>query len=268
MKTFLRITLLLLLAGSLQTCQDLPFESVETQMNSITAGETKSANVKQAFTLTAIVTSENEPYNQFLVYIGGTRGSITVNWGDGTLTDYALDGELFDVTKAYAAPGRYDVSITGDVKNITRFQSSYGQGLFDHIDFTPLTGLQSLRLSNLPGPVVMDLSSTRNLEEFTVTDIRNLTEIILPKKHALWAVSISGDTNLTSATVDALINSVYQTAVKKHIWGFFHLLKDPYDEAGSTEMVGPPSATSIAQLTELQNIYGWEILPEMPRPAD
>jgi hypothetical protein len=267
MKTLFRITVMLLAAGSFQTCQDLAFESVESQVDYTTKAQAKFANAQQVFTISAIVTSENEPFNQFLVYIRGTRGSITVNWGDGTSNDYALSGAEFEVVKAYAASGRYQVSITGDVKNITHFQSSYGQGLFDEINLKPLTGLQSLRVSNVPGPVVMDVSGAKNLEDFTVTDITNLTEIQLPKKHALWAVSVSGDTNLTAATVDALINSVYQAAVKKRIWGFFHLLKYPYDEGGNAEMVGPPSATSIAQLTELQNVYGWEILPEMPRSA-
>jgi hypothetical protein len=266
MKALLKTTLALLLALSFQTCQDFEFDSTDASGKYATFDQTTLVNGKQAFTISAIVTSDNEPYNQFLTYIQGTKGSITVSWGDGTSTNYSLGGAMFEMTKVYAAAGRYEISITGDLKNITRFQSSYGQGVFDDVNFRPLTGLQSLRISSMGGPEVIDLSGSKNLEDFTPTDITNLREVYLPKQHALWAVSISGDTNLSAASLDAMINSVYHTAIKKNIWGFFHLLKYPYDEAGSVEMVGPPSVTSIAQLTELQNVYGWEILPEMPRP--
>jgi hypothetical protein len=267
MKPLFKITVMLLVATSLQTCQDIAFESVEAQGDKAMAtGQAKLANTKLAFTIEAIVTNENEPYNQFLTYVKGTRGSITANWGDGTSTNYVLGGPEFDLVKAYAEPGTYQIVITGDIKNITHFQSSYGQGVFEDINLKPLTGLESLRMGSMGGPEVIDVSRAKNLEDLTPTDIANLREIRLPKQHSLWAVSISGDRNLTAATVDAMINSVYETAVKKQIWGFFHLLKYPYDEAGSTEMVGPPSARSIEQLTELQNVYGWEILPEMPRP--
>jgi hypothetical protein len=264
MKPLIKIVVLLLVAGSLQTCQDLALESIESNVVRAKAEKGKFANPRHVFTISAIVTDENEPHNQFLAYLKGIRGSVNVNWGDGTSTVYALGGPEFELVKIYAAPGRYEISITGDIKDITHFQSSYGQGLFDDIHLRPLVGLKSLRISNLPGPDVIDLSQSRNLEDFTPTDITNLREVRLPKQHVLWAVSISGDVNLTPATVDEMINSVYQTAVKKEIWGFFHLLKYPYDEAGSTQMVGPPSARSIAQLTELQNVYGWEILPVMP----
>ncbi|HYC86166.1 MAG TPA: hypothetical protein VEB86_13130, partial [Chryseosolibacter sp.] len=248
--------------------QDFAFESIETQVDRSRAADTKALNAKHAFTISAIVTDENEPYNQFLIYMAGTRGSITVHWGDGTSTNYPLGGTQFEVAKLYAAPGRYEITVTGDIRNITFFQSSYGQGVFDNINFRPLTGLEGLRMSSLPGPEILDVSRARNLQDLTPTDIKNLREIRLPHQHELWAVSISGDTSLTSATVNALINSVYQNAVKKQRWGFFHLPKFPYDETRSSEMVGPPSAASIAQLTELQNKYGWEIVPEMPRPEE
>lgn len=259
---------MLLVACSLQTCQDLAYDSLESDLTRANLNAAKLANNKKVFTISAIVTDENEPHNQFLAYIQGTRGTITADWGDGSSTTYQLNSELgIDLEKIYAAPGRYLITITGDLKNVTHFQSSYGQGLFDDINLTSLTGLRSLRISNLPGPEVLDVSNSRNLEDLTPTDIPNLREIRLPKQHALWAVSVSGDVNLSAASVDALINSVYQTAVKKNIWGFLHVSKYPYEE-GNTEMVGPPSATSVAQLTELQNVYGWEILPEMPRPEE
>jgi hypothetical protein len=266
MKPFFQTAVLLLVAASLLTCNDLALEPAES-LDQQDLQQTKSQVARQAFTFTAVVTSENEPYNQFLAYMQGSRGSINVNWGDGSSTTYPLGDGQFELVKIYSAPGQYPVIITGDLKNITQFKSSYGQGVFTDINLRPLTGLRSLRMSNMAGPEILDLSRAKNLADLTPTDITNLKEIYLPKQHSLWAVSISGDTSLTSATVDAMINSVYETAIKKDIWGFFHLLKYPYDENGSTEMVGPPSETSIRQLTELQNVYGWEILPEMPRPA-
>ena len=263
MKSFFRIAVLLLVAASLQTCDDLAYESAESQVNRAKAEQRIFREAKHAFTFTAIVTSENG--NQFMANIQLSGGSILVNWGDGTSDTYTL-GDYIELVKIYAAPGQYQVSFTGDIKNITQFQSSYGQGLMSHTNFRPLTGLESLRMSYMGGPEVIDVSGAKNLNDFTPFGITNLREIYLPKQHSLWAVSIAGDTILTATTVNTMINSVYQTAVKKNILGgFFHLLKYPYDEEGRTDMVGPPSAQSIQQLTELQNVYGWEIMPEMPR---
>jgi hypothetical protein len=262
MKPF-RLTMMLLVTCLLQSCQDVAFQSVEMDVDKHRkAGkQVRSPNEKLAFTMTAIANSDNR--NHFLVWVGGEPGTINVDWGDGTSTTHDL-GELYSsaLEKVYESPGRYDISITGDLKNINAFQSEYGQGQFDAINLRPLTGLESLRLNSMPGPEVIDLSHCKKLEELTLTDMPELREIRLPKQHSLWAVSLTGDSNLTPSTVDALINSVYKTAIKKQIWGFLHLNKYPHEE-GNTEMVGPPSANSIRQLTELQNKYNWEILPVM-----
>ena len=214
MKPF-RVAVMLLVACSLQSCEDLAFPSVEKDIDKHTKGgkQVRSSNEKLAFIMTAIANSNNR--NHFFVWVGGEPGTIHVDWGEGTSITHDL-GELYssDLEKVYASPGRYVISITGDLKNINAFQSEYGQDQFDSINLKPLTNLKFLRLYSMPGPEVIDLSHCKKLGELTLTDMTEIREIPLPNQHSLWAVSLAGESNVSTSTADALIKGVYKTAIK------------------------------------------------------
>lgn len=263
MKSLIKLSFLLLVACLFQNCRDLSFDLTQSEEAiNAQAVALKASKNKNALTLTAVVKDDYQfPANQFLVSIQGTAGSISVNWGDGTSTSYTMDGNFINLEKIYAEPGRYNVGITGDIKNITFFTSAYNLGVFDNINLAPLTGLKSLRIVLTSGPQLLDLRNNKKLEELSLTDVDELTHILMPKHHLLKSVSISGPNSLQASTVNTVINSVYQTAVKKGIYdGYFDVRKLFYEEE-STEMIGPPFEQALAQLKELQDIYNWEIHP-------
>jgi hypothetical protein len=266
MKSIVQSLVMLLFACSLQNCQDNLSGELSESEQTITAQKIKERQQNNVFTLSAIVREDyGVPANKFLMYITGSSGKITINWGDGTDSAFTFTDNELGLEKIYAAPGRYEITITGDLKNIQRFQSSYGEGVFDSVNFKNLTGLESLRIGLTPGPEVIDLSTNRKLREVMLTDINELTVIRLPKNHSISSASIAGPNNLSSSTVDEVINSIYEAAVKRKIYnGYFNVMYLFYENPEvAKDLVGPPSSTSVAKLRTLQDVYGWEIVPSL-----
>jgi hypothetical protein len=266
MKSFLQSLAMLLFACSLQNCQDNLSGELSEPDQIITAQKLTERQQNDVFTLSAIVREDyGVPANKFLVYVTGSSGNMSVNWGDGTDSVFTFADNEHTLEKIYSAPGRYEIIITGDLKNIRRFQSSYGEGVFDGVNFKNLTGLESLRIGLTPGPEVIDLSTNRKLREVMLTDINELTVIRLPKNHSISSVSIAGPNNLSSSTVDEVINSIYEAAVKRKIYnGYFNVMYLFYENPEvAKDLVGPPSSDSVSKLRILQDVYGWEIVPSL-----
>jgi hypothetical protein len=198
--------------------------------------------------------------------VSGTVGAtISVDWGDGTSTELTFDPGNGTLEKSYDSPGRYKVTISGDIREITFFKSSYGEGVFDSINVSGLRNLAGIRVGLTHGPRSFDLSANRNLTEVSLTNVIELSDIKLPKRHRINYVSISGPNQLGTTVVDHVVKSTYDNAVKGKIYnGHFnvqHLFYLNEEDEGYFDLVGPPSPESVNMLKELRDVYGWEVHP-------
>jgi hypothetical protein len=260
MKTLSRTLILLACAYLLQQCEETDAPQVNPAFDDV---NTSAAKIN-TFVFYAIA-AEN---NSFLFDLGGTPGyRVFIDWGDGTSTEFSFDANTPTPTleKIYDTPGRYKVTISGDIREITSFSSSYGQGVFDSINVSALRKLERFSVGLTHGPQSIDLSSNTQLTSVGLTNVYELSEIILPKKHRIQSISIAGPNQLTTAVVDQVIKNIYDNAVKTNLYfGYFNALKlfHLYGGEGYGELVGPPSATSLVMLKELRDVYNWEVLPE------
>jgi hypothetical protein len=259
MKTIYQSIFLFVILFSLSQCE----ESTETSApGSADAGTTALGNNE-------LVMYAHASPDKFLVYIFGPAGTtVNVDWGDGSSEQVAIgEGGGEDLEKYYDAPGRYEVIVTGDIRQLTGLQSGYGEGVFDSINLSGLRNLQSIRMGLTPGPAVFDLSANKNLREVWFTNVNELTQVILPKKHSISTVSIAGPNLMGTAAVDAVIVNIYNNAVKQQIFnGSFNAMEKFYlyeGDEGYNNLVGPPSESSVAMLRILQDDYGWEIVPRL-----
>jgi hypothetical protein len=259
MKILFRTFILLACASLLQQCEETVAPQVKPAFDDV---NTSAAKINP-FVLYAI---NNFPYNSLLFQLGGTPGfGVSVDWGDGTSTEFSFDPNYDILEKIYETPGRYKVTVSGDIREITYFNCNYDNGVFDSINVSGLRKLESFRLSLIHGPQVLDLSSNTQLTEVDLTNVHELSEILLPRKHRIQSMSIAGPNQLTTAVVDRVIKSTYDNAVKAKLYfGYFNAQKLFYlytGEEGYDELVGPPSASSLAKLQELRDVYSWEVHP-------
>ena len=265
MKTSLQSIVLLVLSFFLFQCE----EDVKPSNSEFSDAATQAQGRKE-FVLYAIPSSGTE-YN-FLVYLYGDIGTtITVDWGDGTSEVLVFEQVLsFDygsveLRKFYENAGRYEITITGELDEITGINSGYGEGVFDSANFSALRNLGQVRIGLTSGPAVFDLSKNRKLYEVWLTNVNELEQVILPKRHTISTVAISGPNQMTTAEVDYVIESVYTNAVKGKIYNGAFSVADVFHlnegDEGYGELVGPPSPSSVTMLRTLQNEYGWDVTP-------
>ena len=169
--------------------------------------------------------------------------------------------------KTFDPAGRYKITITGDLDEITGLHSAYGEGVFDSVDFSALRNLGGIRIGLTSGPAVIDVSKNRKLYEVWLTNVNELTRVILPKHHRISSVSISGPNEMTTAEVDYVIESIYTNAIKGGIYNGAFSVADVFHlnegDEGYGELVGPPSPSSVDMLRTLQNEYGWDVTPPL-----
>lgn len=265
MKTSYQSIILLMLSFCLIQCE----EDVRPS-NSKLSDATTHAQGRQEFVLYAIPSSGTE-YN-FLVYLWGDIGTtINVDWGDGTNEVLVFEQVLnynygaAQLMKTYLNQGRYKITMTDDVDEISGIQSSYGEGVFDAADFSALRNLGHIRIGLTSGPEVLDFSSNRKLFEVWLTNVNELRQVILPKHNRISTMSISGPNEMTTAEVDYVIENIYKNAVKGRVYNGAFSVADVFHlhegDEGFGELVGPPSPSSVIMLKTLQDQYGWDVTP-------
>jgi hypothetical protein len=262
MKILCRTLILLACAFLLQHCEETDAPQVKPAFDDV---NTSAAKIN-TFVFYAIAAENTFPVNSFLFELGGTSGfAVSIDWGDGTSIEFSFDENNENIEKIYDTSGRYKVTISGDIREITSFKTYYGQGVFDSINVSGLRKLESIRVGLTHGPQSIDLSSNTQLRDVDLTNVYELSEILLPRKHRIQSISIAGPNQLTTPVVDRVIKSTYDNAVRARIYfGYFNAQKLFYlytGEEGYDELVGPPSATSLAMLQELRDVYSWEVHP-------
>jgi hypothetical protein len=256
----LRLVIAVVTLAALQQCTDSDIVPTSKGPNStINSTISNRVNTNRAFTITASV------YESFEIGLGTVSATnIMVTWGDGDVTPYLLTSSYHSIAHTYDNSGSYPVTITGDVRNITFFNSYYGNGQFTSVNFKALTNLRYVEIGLTPTPASLDLSHNRKLERISLGDLQELGALALPNTHNISRIEIYGRCLLDTQDMDAIIDNIYQNARAKKIRdGIFYLSSRWEDETTEEFMVGPPSPSGILKLKKLRDIYGWEIIPAL-----
>lgn len=188
----------------------------------------------------------------FEIEIGGKSGSITIDWGDGSVETSPL-AYSEPLSHTYAGSGTYYITITGDLENITSVYEFYFLGKSTEINFEHLTSLRSLTLDF---PAVLDLSQNAELTSLNLVATTEVEQLLLPSDHKIAFAILNGIGRLKTSHVDYVVNSLYTNAVAHNIRdGFFSV--NEYTETPLPEHRPSPAAT--AHLIVLRDNYGWEV---------
>ena len=201
-------------------------------------------------------------YNPFEIALSGMDGSsIIINWGDGTTESYEMNSGVQPITHEYSETGDHPVTITGDIDKITYFKCFY-DNLINEINFQHLTNLREIHYGLTGSPRVVDLSHNSQLQSAILPALGGMEELYLAETHTIRSISVEGN-GLSTAMIDAVINSVHKNAVSQNIMsGYFGLGAVLYQPWWDESLVGPPSAEALDKLKALKENYGWEISPD------
>jgi hypothetical protein len=202
--------------------------------------------------------------NSFEFYLsGGSNGIVTVNWGDGVANVRELQpawvGPPF--FHLYPGPGNYPITITGDLDNITLFQAGFGNGAIDKIDFTHLSEVNEVSFGLSRSPAVLDFRRNFKLETLILVGLNNLEQVILPRSHNISLISLDGENRMTTPAVDSVIDNLYRNTIRKNIrngaigWALSWVQEN-------NSILGPPTATALAQVKIMKDQYGWALYPD------
>jgi hypothetical protein len=264
MKITLRTIAALAAAFLLLQCTEEEIQVTKKEITTNLQGTRASSNSANAFTIGATPLYDYDDQiagYDFLFYMKGS-GSITIYWGDGSKTYHQFTDSWDTFTHGYPTNGEYQISITGDYKSITYFDTYYGQGPFKAIDFRRLTNLEEVSIGLTESSKVIDLSHNAKLSRVSLAGMQDLETLILPKRHNIRMITLDGPFKFDTSDVDEIVDNIYKNAVAQHITGgYFTLYREWYQEEGDFSMIGPPSAASMEKLNALKNNYGWTIGP-------
>jgi hypothetical protein len=265
MKISLRLVLIIVAALPLTQCTEEEIQVAKDQFGAeaLTIANT-STNLTNAFTIGATPLydyDEQVSGYDFQFYMKGS-GSITINWGDGAISTHQFTDSWDTFTHGYASTGEFAISITGDLKNITYFDTYYGMGSFNAINFKRLMNLEEVSIGLTESSRTLDFSRNIKLSRLSLAGMQDLETVILPKRHNISTITIDGPFNFDATDIDGIIENIYNNAVAKNITGgMFTLYREWYQEEGDYGMIGPPSPTSMEMLNTLKTMYGWSIYP-------
>jgi hypothetical protein len=192
-------------------------------------------------------------------YLSGNGAKVWVNWGDGTIDKVTLTDSRNYMSHQYNDTRNYTIRVTGDIANITTFGMYYQHIIIRNVHLVGLTNLSKLSMGlNYQSPSIVNLNYNRKIEIIDLSGDQ-LTDIILPSVNKLTTVLVTSAPNLSTAVVDKIIGRVWNSVQASPRAGYFAL--NQYWDPEQPEMVGPPSAYSIARLKKLRDVYGWEITP-------
>jgi hypothetical protein len=245
-------------------CAPLVEEFTLSEMSSEYKHKPYIISLDPAFTMHANAGADVE--SPFYFYLGGTEGSVTVDWGDGQSEAFSMENEpQFEVAHNYARAGKYPITITGDLDKITYFYSFYGGSIFNDINFKHLVNLNEIRYGLTHGPETLDLSHNTNLQFAMLPGMLSLKTLLLPETHKMIFLEIDGANLLDAEDVNAIIDNMYTNAVAGNLRdGVFGLRASWAQDENDMTMVGPPSAASMTKVEDLRDSYGWIIHPTKP----
>jgi hypothetical protein len=185
-----------------------------------------------------------------------TEGVITVDWGDGSSETIVPEGSeasfWFVREHDYTKAKPHTITLSGDVDKIISITPDLppGVSLKKAVNFS---GLENL-------PVLWNLttSSAINFGKLDFSENMFLRSIIL-QNSAVQSLELPAEHNLTYIALngakshydfDAIIESVYQTAVEENIVGGFLQFTN----------YGTLSPSSLEKAESLRTDYGWNVI--------
>ena len=181
-----------------------------------------------------VLSNDQTPQATTTIKIMVNAGAVLeILWGDNTTTTVVCNGVLNTYTHDYAATGTYSISIRGNYKAITQWQSN-GQAFLsgDIAALAPLTSLTYLRLNStsVDGDIaaLAPLTSLTSLRLYSTSVDTYTTPTALPP----WA---GNDIQVQDLGLD-------QTEVN----GFLNDLADGVGAGGSLDIAGTNAARSAA----------------------
>jgi hypothetical protein len=206
----------------------------------------------------------------YVFEMSGHSISMQVDWGDGTLSGNSSD-ERYRFEHTYAKRGRYFITVTGTLANVTGFEpGSYGLGNFRAINFAALPNLEVADLSGIGSitPVTIDLTKNPALKYVSAPGGQYVRNLVLPHRHYVSEIHIDGPSALDASDVDKIISNIYINTVSRNIRdGNFTLRAHIYQD-DDYAMMGPPSEASLAKHRILRDSYNWRVYPLDGRPFE
>jgi hypothetical protein len=195
----------------------------------------------------------------YTMWLNGQSGTLYIDWGDGSSEPFMLDGMAAAAKHSYAAPGDYEIHVTGDIDKIGYFSSYYDEGAVTGVDVSGLTALTVIEMGFMNGPTAIDLSKNTLLTAINMPRVAQLKQVALAPQTVINYIEVGGPNQMATADIDALIDQVHAGATSNSTMnGLFFLNGRSFPDSGA---VGPPSPAGWAKLRDLQDNYGWDIQP-------
>ena len=184
---------------------------------------------------------------------------MNVDWGDGT-NEIWRSGNTVLLDHYYQEPGKYFISVTGP-----RIDSAYmvgdiwpGDAEIERLGMDHLKQLVEFRMEYADGPKLIDLShSTEWLSEIRINNA-GVEDLRIPDNARLYTVELAGNKNLTSESLNEIINDLHhQVVTKPPHSGDFYFYADDYNTP-----VAEPSPESWEKLREMKHDFGWLVIPD------
>lgn len=216
--------------------------------------------LKPAYTMVAIADATG-----YLAFeLDGFPGTVVIDWGDGSQnTEHLADITNVDMVQehTYSEPGRYFISVTGDLDKIhTLLFGGVAVLPTERMNLDQLTGLLEIRFMFTPTPDVIDVSMLNNLGSiiFWNTDVHDVR--ISPVKPPS-NIELENSHLITTESFDRIIDVIYNYSLLTGRMGGF-MTWATWDRATSQYIPhGPPSPETFDKMRILVAQYGWEFGP-------
>jgi len=187
------------------------------------------------------------------------RGNVWVDWGDGSGLEPAEFNSFFH---KYPAPGRYHMSLVGDLDNASEFfHSGQRPNRIESMNFSAIKNITRLTMSDTEGPELIDIRKNTQLTYLALAANPTLERLLLPEGHAIGFILLAGATGMNTAAVDETITAHYNAVLSTNPGGGLLILDAP--QPYGPQMIGPPSWDAFSKLLKLRDQYGWSISPEL-----
>lgn len=236
--------------------QTFVFNDLQKQL----AGKSVKVFFELSFNMIANIEYEQQ---EFYLDITGPE-NLTVDWGDGTRETVQTDQTLA-IYHIYDVPGKYPITVTGDLNDITEMYSVFSQAPVSLLDVSKLANLKVIWFVYTQLPAELDLSYNTKLELVNLKT-PSLKSLKISAEHQINTIYIDGAV-LSTTNIDSIISRIYHAAVAANrMNGEFSLYaigdEDVDGEPDGEGMIGPPSAEALAQLRALRSNYQWNITPK------
>jgi hypothetical protein len=214
------------------------------------------AELEPALTFVAVPIQDQNYFGmQFDTFGGGHM--FTVDFGDGTPPQQWESGITVLVDHYYSQPGRYFVSITGDLSTALLVGNSHGVGDIKRLSVDHLTNLYEFRMEYTPGPAVIDFNNNKQLKEIRIygTDV---TDVDIPNDGMIYLFDFGGNLSLLPESLNEIVDDLHTQVVNNPRSGDFWFSTFENNE----EPMVQPSAEAIEKLRILKNTYNWFINPD------